>query len=336
MAQKAAAGRPVRDPVRPIETVCPHAQRGEGARRQSNGSDQRRDESERLVQAPRRPKQRPGSYLSRGDGRHYEDIPQAQPAAREGADVIAGSGRPGSRADDVPEGANREGSTGRTPSRAKLPPDAGGADESSKELRPHVRRPTMRPAWHARDRGAAGMERLDMSSTESMYAHPVPRHQPDRTSSTQAASRSQIHDRAGDHHHTGEDTLLTTADAVEAAPHRDRVKLLNEITSPRGLSGRLAARNGQASRDQSRPVRVVRLELAHALPPASCSRRAAQWSRRPNTWTRRPSSAHPARTDLQPLRHHDGQASARRHDDRGRRDAVASDRDVAPQKLRYV
>ncbi len=57
-------------------------------------------------------------YLIVATGDIHEDIPQAQAAAREGADVIAVIRSTGqSLLDFVPEGATREGFAGRTPPR---------------------------------------------------------------------------------------------------------------------------------------------------------------------------------------------------------------------------
>src|SRR5205814_1278804 len=51
--------------------------------------DRRRAERERLIQRYGDPEQRPWIYLIVATGDIYEDIPQAQAAARAGADVIA-------------------------------------------------------------------------------------------------------------------------------------------------------------------------------------------------------------------------------------------------------
>ena len=64
------------------------------------------------------PKQKPWIYLIVATGDIYEDIPQAQQAAREGADVIAVIRSTGqSLLDYVPEGATRRASPAPTPPR---------------------------------------------------------------------------------------------------------------------------------------------------------------------------------------------------------------------------
>ena len=65
--------------------------------------------STRIGDAPRRP----WIYLIVATGDIYEDVPQAQAAAREGADIIAVIRSTGqSLLDYVPEGATREGYAG--------------------------------------------------------------------------------------------------------------------------------------------------------------------------------------------------------------------------------
>ena len=81
--------------------------------RASSAIDRRRAERERLVKRLGDPPQRPWIYLIVATGDIYEDIPQAQAAAREGADVIAVIRSTGqSLLDYVPEGATREGFAG--------------------------------------------------------------------------------------------------------------------------------------------------------------------------------------------------------------------------------
>ena len=89
------------------------AARRPGGRRASSGSTPAARERERLItrigDAPRKP----WIYLIVATGDIYEDIPQAQAAAREGADVIAVIRSTGqSLLDYVPEGATREGFAG--------------------------------------------------------------------------------------------------------------------------------------------------------------------------------------------------------------------------------
>ena len=75
--------------------------------------DKNRATRDRLIKRHGNPKQRPWIYLIVATGDIYEDIPQAQTAAREGADIIAVIRSTGqSLLDFVPEGATREGYAG--------------------------------------------------------------------------------------------------------------------------------------------------------------------------------------------------------------------------------
>ena len=90
-------------------------------------------------EAARRPGQRPWIYLIVATGDIYEDIPQAQAAAREGADIIAVIRSTGqSLLDYVPEGATREGYAGTyaTQENFRL---MRAADETSKALGRYIR-----------------------------------------------------------------------------------------------------------------------------------------------------------------------------------------------------
>ena len=90
--------------------AAPRAAVGAGHRDASTGAGAERD---RLVKRHGDPPQRPWIYLIVATGDIYEDIPQAQAAARAGADVIAVIRSTGqSLLDYVPEGATREGYAG--------------------------------------------------------------------------------------------------------------------------------------------------------------------------------------------------------------------------------
>ena len=70
----------------------------------------------------------------------YEDIPQAQAAAREGADIIAVIRSTGqSLLDFVPEGATREGYAGTYATQENFRLMRAALDETSKELGRYVR-----------------------------------------------------------------------------------------------------------------------------------------------------------------------------------------------------
>src|SRR5690606_18391723 len=75
--------------------------------------DERRRERERLIRTWGDPDHRPWIYLIVATGDIDEDMPQAQAAAREGADIIAVIRSTGqSLLDYVPEGATHEGFAG--------------------------------------------------------------------------------------------------------------------------------------------------------------------------------------------------------------------------------
>ena len=103
-------------------SACPEGRDADAARRRRPGAVGRGHRRDRPAAGPsgtgwsRRigdPPQQPWIYLIVATGDIYEDIPQAQAAAREGADVIAVIRSTGqSLLDYVPEGATREGYAG--------------------------------------------------------------------------------------------------------------------------------------------------------------------------------------------------------------------------------
>src|SRR6478735_3679515 len=96
--------------------------------------DRQRTARDRLVRRFGDPKQKPWIYLIVVTGDIYEDIPQAQQAAREGADVIAVIRSTGqSLLDFVPEGATREGYAGTYATQENFRLMRAALDESSKE-----------------------------------------------------------------------------------------------------------------------------------------------------------------------------------------------------------
>ena len=229
--------------------------------------DRRRTERERLItrigDAPRQP----WIYLIVATGDIHEDIPQAQQAAREGADVIAVIRSTGqSLLDYVPEGATREGYAGTYATQENFRLMRAALDESSRELGRYVRLTNYASGLCMPEIAAlAGLERLDMMLNDSMYGILFRDINPIRTFVDQRFSR-QVHARAGIIINTGEDNYLTTADAVEAA-HTVTVSASSSTsTSPR----RPGSRTGSSAwATRSRSTRTVpdsfRLELAHAM-----------------------------------------------------------------------
>jgi beta-lysine 5,6-aminomutase alpha subunit len=228
--------------------------------------DRRRRERERLIarigDAPRRP----WIYLIVATGDIYEDIPQAQAAAREGADVVAVIRSTGqSLLDYVPEGATREGYAGTYATQENFRLMRAALDDVSRELRRYVRLTNYASGLCMPEIAAlAGLERLDMMLNDSMYGILFRDINPIRTFVDQRLAR-QIHARAGIIINTGEDNYLTTADAVEAAHTVTVSQLLNEyFAKEAGLQDWQLGLGHAFEIDPDLPD-SFRLELAHAL-----------------------------------------------------------------------
>jgi len=172
---------------------------------------------------------KPWIYLIVATGDIYEDIPQAQAAAREGADVIAVIRSTGqSLLDYVPEGATREGYAGTYATRENFRLMRAALDDVSRELGRYVRLTNYASGLCMPEIAAlAGLERLDMMLNDCMYGIIFRDINPVRTFIDQRFSR-QVHARAGIVINTGEDNYLTTADAVGAAHTVVVSQLLNE------------------------------------------------------------------------------------------------------------
>src|SRR3954452_7002075 len=191
--------------------------------------DARRKERERLVARIGDAPAKPWGYLIVATGDIYEDIPQAQAAAREGADIIAVIRSTGqSLLDFVPEGATREGFAGTYATQENFRLMRAALDDTSRELGRYVRLTNYASGLCMPEIAAlAGLERLDMMLNDSMYGILFRDINPVRTFVDQRFSR-QVHARAGIIINTGEDNYLTTADAVEAAHTVTVSQLLNE------------------------------------------------------------------------------------------------------------
>ncbi len=190
--------------------------------------DARRAERDRLITATSDPP-KPWIYLIVATGDIYEDIPQAQAAARAGADIIAVIRSTGqSLLDYVPEGATREGYAGTYATRENFRLMRAALDEVSRELGRYVRLTNYASGLCMPEIAAlAGLERLDMMLNDCMYGIIFRDINPRRTFIDQRFSR-QVHARAGIIINTGEDNYLTTADAVDAAHTVVVSQLLNE------------------------------------------------------------------------------------------------------------
>ena len=228
--------------------------------------DARRKERERLIARIGDAPAKPWIYLIVATGDIYEDIPQAQAAAREGADVIAVIRSTGqSLLDFVPEGATREGFAGTYATQENFRLMRAALDETSRELGRYVRLTNYASGLCMPEIAAlAGLERLDMMLNDSMYGILFRDINPIRTFVDQRFSR-QVHARAGIIINTGEDNYLTTADAVEAAHTVTTSQLLNEyFAKEAGLEDWQLGLGHAFEIDPDLPD-SFRLELAHAM-----------------------------------------------------------------------
>ena len=216
----------------------------------------------RIGDAPRKP----WIYLIVATGDIYEDIPQAQAAAREGADIIAVIRSTGqSLLDYVPEGATREGFAGTYATQENFRLMRAALDETSRELGRYVRLTNYASGLCMPEIAAlAGLERLDMMLNDSMYGILFRDINPVRTFVDQRFSR-QIHARAGIIINTGEDNYLTTADAVEAAHTVTVSQLLNEYFAKEAGLEDWQLGLGHAFEIDPEVPDSFRLELAHAM-----------------------------------------------------------------------
>ncbi|MFC0625544.1 lysine 5,6-aminomutase subunit alpha [Kribbella deserti] len=228
--------------------------------------DGRRRERDRLIKRHGDPEQRPWIYLIVATGDIYEDIPQAQAAARAGADVIAVIRSTGqSLLDYVPEGATREGFAGTYATQENFRLMRAALDESSRELGRYIRLTNYASGLCMPEIATlAGLQRLDMMLNDSMYGILFRDINPIRTFVDQRFSR-QIHARAGIIINTGEDNYLTTADAVDAAHTVTVSQLLNEYFAKEAGLEDWQLGLGHAFEITPEIPDSFRLELAHAL-----------------------------------------------------------------------
>jgi beta-lysine 5,6-aminomutase alpha subunit len=191
--------------------------------------DANRADRRRMIEQTSEPR-KPWIYLIVATGDIYEDIPQAQAAAREGADVIAVIRSTGqSLLDYVPEGATREGFAGTYATQENFRLMRAALDETSRELGRYVRLTNYASGLCMPEIASlAGLERLDMMLNDCMYGIIFRDINPRRTFIDQRFSR-QVHARAGIIINTGEDNYLTTADAVDAAHTVVVSQLMNEF-----------------------------------------------------------------------------------------------------------
>ena len=228
--------------------------------------DRRRAERDRLIARVGDAPRKPWIYLIVATGDIHEDIPQAQAAAREGADVIAVIRSTGqSLLDYVPEGATREGYAGTYATQENFRLMRAALDDVSRELGRYVRLTNYASGLCMPEIATlAGLERLDMMLNDSMYGILFRDINPVRTFVDQRFSR-QIHARAGIVINTGEDNYLTTADAVDEAHTVTVSQLLNEYFAKEAGLEDWQLGLGHAFEINPDLPDSFRLELAHAL-----------------------------------------------------------------------
>ncbi len=228
--------------------------------------DRNRRERNRLVKRIGDPRRQPWIYLIVATGDIFEDIPQAQAAARGGADVVAVIRSTGqSLLDYVPEGATREGYAGTYATQENFRLMRAALDEVSFEVGRYVRLTNYASGLCMPEIAAlAGLERLDMMLNDSMYGILFRDINPNRTFIDQRFSR-MVHARAGIIINTGEDNYLTTADAVDAAHTVTVSQLLNESFAKEAGLADWQLGLGHAFEINPDLPDSFRLELAHAL-----------------------------------------------------------------------
>ena len=344
LAQRAAAGG--------VELRVPDGRDAERARTASARAvgrgiatiDRRRAERDRMVarigDAPRQP----WIYLIVATGDIYEDIPQAQAAAREGADVIAVIRSTGqSLLDYVPEGATREGYAGTYATQENFRLMRAALDEVSKELGPLRPADQLRVrAVHARDRRAGRARAAGHDAQRLDVRDPLPRHQPGpdlrRPAVLPAGARP-----GRDHHQHRRGQLPHHRRRGRRGAHRHRVPAAQRVLRQGGRAPGLAARAGARVRDQPGRAGLVPARAGpRAARPRAVPQGAAEVDAPHQAHDRRRVPRLPAGRLLQPRRRSDRAGHpAGRHDDRGGRHAVpvrprpgAAERPLRPGRRR--
>ena len=226
----------------------------------AGAADGRKEGIARVGDAPK-----PWLYLIVATGNIHEDIPQAQAAARNGADVIAVIRSTGqSLLDYVPFGATTEGFAGTFATQENFRLMRAALDEVGEELGRYIRLTNYASGLCMPEIAAmAAMERLDMMLNDCMYGIIFRDINMQRTFIDQHFSR-MIHALAGIVINTGEDNYLTTANAVDAAHTVLASQLLNErLARSAGLPESQMGLGHAFEIDPSAPDQIL-LELAHA------------------------------------------------------------------------
>ncbi|HET7481334.1 MAG TPA: lysine 5,6-aminomutase subunit alpha [Actinomycetota bacterium] len=209
--------------------------------------------------------EKPWFYLIVATGNIHEDIPQAQAAAREGADVIAVIRSTGqSLLDYVPYGATGDGFAGTFATQENFRLMRAALDEVGEELGRYVRLTNYASGLCMPEIAAmAAMERLDMMLNDCMYGIIFRDINMQRTFTDQRFSR-MVHALAGIVINTGEDNYLTTADAIESAHTVLASQFLNErLALAAGLKDEQLGLGHAFEINPGAPDQIA-LELAHA------------------------------------------------------------------------
>ncbi len=214
---------------------------------------------------------KPWLYLIVATGNIHEDIPQAQAAARNGADVVAVIRSTGqSLLDYVPYGATGDGFAGTFATQENFRLMRAALDEVGEELGRYVRLTNYASGLCMPEIAAlAALERLDMMLNDCMYGIIFRDINMQRTFVDQHFSR-MVHALAGIVINTGEDNYLTTADAVDAAHTVLASQFLNErLAHVAGLRDEQIGLGHAFEVDPSLPDQIM-LELAHAQLVREC------------------------------------------------------------------
>jgi beta-lysine 5,6-aminomutase alpha subunit len=168
-------------------------------------------------------------YVIVATGNIYEDVKQAQSAARQGADIVAVIRTTGqSLLDFVPYGATTEGFGGTYATQENFRLMRQGLDEVGGEIGKYIRLTNYASGLCMPEIAAMGaMERLDVMLNDAMYGVIFRDINMQRTFVDQYFSR-MINGFAGIIINTGEDNYLTTADAFEAAHTVTASQFINE------------------------------------------------------------------------------------------------------------
>ncbi|MDR2973044.1 MAG: lysine 5,6-aminomutase subunit alpha [Bacteroidales bacterium] len=171
----------------------------------------------------------PYIYVIVATGNIYEDVVQAQAAARQGADIIAVIRTTGqSLLDYVPYGATTEGFGGTFATQENFRIMRKALDDVGEEVGRYIRLCNYCSGLCMPEIAAMGaLERLDVMLNDALYGILFRDINPQRTLVDQYFSRI-INGFAGVIINTGEDNYLTTADAIEEAHTVLASDLINE------------------------------------------------------------------------------------------------------------